>query len=82
MATYDPKAKYYALKRIRRTANTVTALSAKATGTVYVEPAELDDKGQPTGDYDTFTLVDRSPAEIKLLVEDVHAVALVPSANK
>lgn len=82
MATYDPKAKYYAKEKIRRTASCVTALSAKATGTVYIEPAELDTKGNPTGIYDTFTMADRTPEQIQMLVEEMGVIAPVPTAEK
>ena len=77
---YDPKGNYYALKRVRRTASCVKGFSAKAEGTTYVEPAELDENGRPTGDFVTFTMADRTPEQVEMLVDDMRVIAPMPSS--
>ncbi len=74
---YDPNALYFARTRIRRTANCVQGQPKGAAGTVYVEAAQLDEAGnidKPT----LFTMSDRSPEEVQLLVDQLGTIAPAP----
>mgnify|MGYP007059406036 CR=1 FL=1 len=79
---YDPNGLYYALKRVRRTANCVKGIPAKVQGTMYMEPAELDENGNPIGDYDTFTMADRTSEQVEMLVDQMRVIAPLPSSPK
>lgn len=67
---YDPKAEYYAIKRIRHSAQ----------GKHY-EPTKKNDKGKPVIE-ETFTLEHLEEWQIAYLVENQKAIALVPAGTK
>ncbi len=76
---YDPNGLYFARVRIRRTAACITGVSNKTPGDLHVDPPEeFDDKGKPVNPT-TFTMADRTPEQVEMLVTR-GAIVPIPSS--
>ncbi len=76
---YKPEALYFALRRVRRTANCIQGYPKAATGSGYVEAAVVDDQGAPVAGSVFFTMADRTAEQIEMLVNR-GVIAPVPAA--